>query len=391
MPTVKPVGRRLGWGEVQFRRQLDESNGDPIPAPVALYVQVPALPDPDSVSHLAWIRAQCTQIGKLLDPDRAPQILCLEILDQSVILSAQLVDLIEHLRTVFVRRQTSDCVCMAIIPAHDAPPDLIECLVMCGASGLVVRTDRPCPGDGKEHGCIICQTARMPDIRGRFELVVQVAMAEPSLTPLGLAAIAQAECTTRADRVIFVPPLTPNWKWPRGAAPQAYVAAYIEACRRLEAAGFIRQSPMEFARTEAPERDTSRGSLWGPAYRHIGIGIGADAQSYVNEWVFRNEPDIVRFNRSISFGGLGVAHGTFLTADERLRLGIIYDVLTRGVIDIDRFAAQHAVNIGRPLLKNAAHLSNLAARGIVTTERGSEVEFAPHAILHAAEICRAFG
>jgi coproporphyrinogen III oxidase-like Fe-S oxidoreductase len=238
------------------------------------------------------------------------------------------------------------------------------------------------------RNCVLCQGGQIRDPDGRFEIILEVPIAEPWLTRPYLCAIAEAECTAKADRVIFIPPFAPR-DTGSGAQIEDYAAAYTRACRRLEAAGFSRRSPMEFARESAIRHERPR-PLWRPVDRHIGIGLGANAQSHVNDWIFLNEPDLDRFDRSLSLGGLGIVYGTFLTAEERMRLGIIYDLLTRGVIDLDGFGAQHAIGAARPLLKDPARLNDLAARGIVTTGTGNAIEFAPHAILHTAEICGAF-
>jgi len=314
-----------------YRDWVEQSNGDPLPAPLALYVQefsgtvesqLHVTETPASL-RLAAISRELDMQGALFDPDRPLQQLVLSGTIVTQWADDQLHQLIAIVQGSFPIHQSgisNGCVCVGTVIPDEGRLRLLR---MLGFNGIRVSLANRADMGGvlDELG----QSVRFARQSGFRQIMLDLPYSEtladtaPQLMETWLAEV-------RPDRIRHIGnPDDPDRSYVQTLSDLGYLnigldwyALANDPFVQAQAAGLLNWSPLGF--TDMPGPDV--------------IGVGPGAISSIGEFYGRNESDWQLYQSLLSDGQLPIVCGIELEADDVLRREIMTMILAASCIRV---------------------------------------------------------
>jgi oxygen-independent coproporphyrinogen III oxidase len=407
-------GFRPDFGERQYRDAARDSNEDPIPRPLSLYVHLPFCESPcfycgctrvitrnhaNSALYLQHLEREIALQGALFDADRAVVQLHLGGGTPNFLGGAELDRLISALGAAFrlepgaAGRDYS----IELDPRYLASGQM-ERLAALGFNrvSLGVQDFDPAvqrainrlqPAAMTEAAVAAARDAGMRSVN--LDLIYGL----PKQTPASFARTLEQVVGLRPERVSLYAyaHLPERFKAQRQInadelpPPAVKLSLLGTAIRALADAGYGYIGMDHFAlphdalamaqRTGTLQRNFQGYSVHGDCDL---VGLGVSAIGHVDDCYAQNERDLPAYYQRLEHGQLPIARGLALDAEDRLRADVIQSVMCRGSVDFGsieqrfavRFAEHFAPELGQLRTLEADGLVELDARGFTVTPRG---------------------
>ncbi len=389
-----------GFGEAQFREVARQSNEDPIPRALSLYVHVPFCFSPcfycgcnrvitrdksRGDAYLTRLVREIALVAPLFDRDREVVQLHLGGGTPNFLAAGQLAELMETFNRHFhfappARRDFS----IEIDPRFIGESD-VEALAFMGfnRASLGVQDFDPAVQaavnriQGVEETLAVIEACRRNDFRS---VNVDLIYGLPAQTSEGFGRTLDTVVAARPDRLaIYGYAHMPQMFKAQRQIPDALLASPEQklgllqlAIERLTAAGYRYIGMDHFA---LPGDELSLAQENGSLHRNFMgytthaetdlVGVGVSAISHVADSFSQNPRDLPTWEAAIDAGRLPTWRGMRLAADDLLRADLIQQLMCNGTIDKAVLEARHGIDFDEYFAIELARLPALAADGLV--------------------------
>jgi oxygen-independent coproporphyrinogen III oxidase len=404
---------REDFGEREYRAFARETNEDPIPSPLSLYVHVPFCESPcfycgctrlitrdhgHAARYLDHLEQEIALQSELFDWDRTAVQLHLGGGTPNFLDAGELARLTEALGRSF-RLETGDERDFSIeIDPRFAATGLMDALARLGFNRVSLGVQDFDPAvqrainrtQPQEMTRGVVEAARSAGMRSvNFDLIYGL----PKQDPASFQRTLEAVVALRPDRVALYAyaHLPQRFKAQRQIEsrelppPAAKLALLGLAIRELSAAGYRYIGMDHFALPEDPlARALDAGTLQRnfQGYSTHGqcdlVGLGMSAISHVDGCYAQNTRDLAAYYSRIALGQLPIVRGLALEPEDLLRAELIQSVMCRNRLDFAnverrfnlRFAEHFAAELARLQALADDGLIELDANGFSVTPRG---------------------
>lgn len=371
-----PAGFSLDVGERQLRVAARETNDDPVPRRLSLYLHVPfaELPcfhcpgtfmvgaDPGKVrAYFDRLARECELAAPLFDRDRDVIQLKVGGGGPSKIDAAALGELLYAASRHFFLSRGREREFMIELPAGEHCAEEIAGFADLGfnrARFTVFDFDPATQVVLKRSLVNADLAAAVEDARaaGFRSICFDALYALPGQAESQLESWLDLLLQLRPDRISLHPFGGRARHFPQDAVPAARplnerIALRAVAVRALLAAGYDAIGLDVFA---LPQDDLSRVRRSGQLHRNaLGytphaetdlIGLGVSAQSRVGDACFQNHVQLPAWEGAVDMGELPIWRGLWMDSDSRLRSDLLHDLLCKGEIDSAVLEARHEIN-----------------------------------------------
>ncbi|GMQ88721.1 MAG: oxygen-independent coproporphyrinogen III oxidase [Gammaproteobacteria bacterium] len=328
-PTLASFSADYDAGD--YREWVEQSNGDPLPAPLALYIQEFSggdesrlrIADDPAGLHLPVISRELELQGALFDEDRPLQQL---VVSESIVTqwsNDQLHQLLDRVQSSFPVHHSgikNGCARVGIaIPA----PDRLRLLHTLGFNNI--RFELADDADMQSVLDELGQSVRLARQSGFRQIVLDLRCSE-TLVETGPQLMQAWLAEVRPDRIRYTDKIDdPAHSYVRILSELGYqnlgMGWYTQAGDsfvQAQAAGHLHWYPLGF--TDMPSPDV--------------IGVGPGAISSIGEFYSRNESDWQTYQSFLSSDQLPIVCGMELEADDVLRREIMNMILAASCIRI---------------------------------------------------------
>lgn len=391
---------REDFGEAEYRVAARESNEDPIPRPLSLYVHVPFCESPcfycgctrlitrehgNSTRYLDHLEREIALQGALFDADRPVVQLHLGGGTPNFMSIDELARLTEALAGGFNLELEDDRDYSVELDPRYLEPGFIEGLseigfnrVSFGVQDLDPEVQRAInriqPASQTEEAVTAAQEAGMRSVN--LDLIYGLPKQHPesfartlesviALKPERIALYAYAHLPERfkAQRQISAGDLP---------TPAVKLALLGTAIRELTRAGYRYIGMDHFA---LPHDALARAQEAGTLQRNFqgysthaqcdSVGFGMSAISHVDGCYAQNVRDLPGYYQKLAQRELPVVRGLVLDAEDELRAELIQSIMCRGRVRFSEFEDRFGIRFGGHFGREMASLAALAADGLV--------------------------
>ncbi|MFQ5642175.1 MAG: hypothetical protein ACE5FQ_00580 [Thiogranum sp.] len=381
-----PASFSSDYDAEDYREWVEESNGDPLPAPLALYIQEFSGPsgsqlrvaDDPASPRLPTISRELEIQGALFDADRPLQQL---VLSESIVTQwsdDQLQQLLGTVQDSFPVHQPgikNGCVCTG---ADTPGADRLRLLHTLGFNNirfeLADRTDMPAALDALGQSLDLARQSGFRQIMLDLRCSATLAATEPQSIQAWLAGV-------RPDRIRYIDkPDDPAQSYAQLLSELGYqnlgMGWYTRASDpfvQAQAAGLLRWFPLGF--TDMPTPDV--------------IGVGPGAISSIGEFYGGSEPGWKSYKALLDDGQLPVVCGIELEADDVLRREIMTMIVAKSCIRTAAVEDKWGIRFSQFFAGETEQLRAFEQKGWLDWQQDS-IRIRVRGYRELTEICRAF-
>ncbi|AWV06384.1 oxygen-independent coproporphyrinogen III oxidase [Marilutibacter maris] len=388
-----------GFDEAQLRQAAAESNGDPIPRRLSLYVHVPFCTSPcfycgcnriitrDTArgeAYLARLYREVAMTAALFDRDREVIQLHFGGGTPNFLAPGQLGEAVDTLRHHFRFSDADDRdISIEIDPRQVSPGEIGE-LAAIGFNrvSLGIQDFDPRVQEAVNRIQPAADTLAIIDAarrHGMRSVNVDLIYGLPRQTPEGFARTLDIVTGARPDRLAVygyahMPRLfraqrrIVEEELPSPASRLALLQLTIE---KLTAAGYRYIGMDHFA---LPEDELARAQENGSLHRNFMgytthadtdlIGLGVSAISHVGNSFSQNPRELADWQTALDEGRLPVARGMWLDPDDAIRADLIQQLMCQGCIEVPAFERRHMLRFHEYFAADLARLQPLLDDGL---------------------------
>ncbi|MGA9333785.1 MAG: oxygen-independent coproporphyrinogen III oxidase [Rudaea sp.] len=393
-----------GFGEAHLRRCAAESNGDPIPRPLSLYVHVPFCTSPcfycgcnrvitrdlrRAEQYLASLYREIEMVAGMFDRDREVVQLHFGGGTPNFLDTRQMHELMDSLARHFALSRSSAREFGIEIDSRFADAAYIHALGDMGFNRLSIGIQDFNPEVQKAVNRVqsIEETREVIDASresGFGSVSVDLIYGLPKQTIDGFSHTLEQVVGLGPDRIAVygyahLPQLFKAQKQlDAHFLPDAATRLQLfgRALQMLGAAGYVYIGMDHFARADDELAKAQRdGSLQRnfQGYSTFGqcdiVGLGVSAISRIGDSYSQNVRELPGYCAALDKGSLPVARGVALNEDDLIRRELIGDLMCHGRLDIDAFAQRHRLDFPVYFADSLAQLATLQDDGLVELSR----------------------
>ena len=404
--TSYPPAPHFGpdFGATAFREAIAESNGDPIPRALSLYVHVPFCASPcfycacnriitrdrsRGPAYAARIVREIASVGPLVDRDREVVQIHFGGGTPNFLAPSELATILDAAKRHFTLSQRSDRdISIEIDPRTVSAEDVAE-LAGLGfdRASLGVQDFDPDVQRAVNRIQSVAQTIEVIAAcraHGMRSVSVDLIYGLPLQTVASFARTIQTVVEARPDRIAVYgyAHLPQRFKAQRQIVtadlPTADAKLALLACaiRTLTAAGYVYIGMDHFA---LPDDELARSQRHGTLQRNFMgytthaqtdlVGVGVSAISHVGSTFSQNPRELPAWEAAVDAGTLPACRGVRLDADDSLRADVIQSLMCHGRIEIPDIETRHGIDFARYFASSLDRLRPLVADGLVQVER----------------------
>ena len=388
------------FGAVALRRAIQDSNGDPIPRRLSVYVHVPFCVSPcfycgcnrvitrdktRADAHLNHLCREIAMIAPLFDRDRDVIQLHFGGGTPNVLTPTQLRRMVDLLERYFKFSAAADRdISIELDPRTVSPQDIGE-LALAGfnRASLGVQDFDPAVQEAVNRIQGIEQTSAVVDAcrsHGFRSINIDLIYGLPTQSPAGFARTLETVIAMRPDRlaVYSYAHLPDMFKAQRQldatALPDAEtrLALLQLAIETLTAAGYVYIGMDHFA---LPEDELAQAQARGGLHRNFMgytthadsdlIGLGVSAISHIGDSYSQNPRDLKSWQIALDEGRLPVSRGMVLSEDDQLRAELIQQLMCQDGIPIPSLERRYGIHFHAYFADALERLRPLRADGLV--------------------------
>ena len=367
------------FDESALRKVARESNDDPIPRPLSIYVHVPFCASPcfycgcnriitrdrsRGDAYLARLEREISMTAAIFDRDRDVVQLHFGGGTPNFLSPAQLRDVVAALRRHFhfADRHDSD-LSIELDPRSLSPSDIAD-LARIGfnRASLGVQDFDPAVQAAVNRVQTVEDTLAIMEACRRYGLRsvnVDLIYGLPKQTPPGFAQTLDTVIAARPDRLaVYSYAHLPQIFKPQRRidaahlpAPDVKLALLHMAIERLTSAGYVYIGMDHFA---LPDDDLAMAQARGSLHRNFMgytthadsdlVGLGVSAISHIGASFSQNPRDLQSWEAAIDDGRLPVFRGMLLDDDDRLRADLIQRLMCQGEIPVSSLERRYAID-----------------------------------------------
>jgi len=367
------------FDESALRKVARESNDDPIPRPLSIYVHVPFCASPcfycgcnriitrdrsRGDAYLARLEREISMTAAIFDRDRDVVQLHFGGGTPNFLSPAQLRDVVAALRRHFhfADRHDSD-LSIELDPRSLSPSDIAD-LARIGfnRASLGVQDFDPAVQAAVNRVQTVEETLAIMEACRRYGLRsvnVDLIYGLPKQTPPGFAQTLDTVIAARPDRLaVYSYAHLPQIFKPQRRidaahlpAPDVKLALLHMAIERLTSAGYVYIGMDHFA---LPDDDLAMAQARGSLHRNFMgytthadsdlVGLGVSAISHIGASFSQNPRDLQSWEAAIDDGRLPVFRGMLLDDDDRLRADLIQRLMCQGEIPVSSLERRYAID-----------------------------------------------
>ncbi len=388
-----------GFGEAALRQHMAQSNEDPIPRQLSLYVHIPFCESPcfycgcnrvitrdkqRGLRYLEFLRKEMALLAPLIDQDREVVQLHLGGGTPNFLPPALLAGLMDSLAERFpLSWQASRDYSIELDPRSSTPADATT-LVALGFNRVSLGVQDFDPAvqqavnrvQGVEATLALMRACQSRGLAVNVDLIYGL----PKQSLRGFATTLDIVIAARPERLaIYSYAHLPQLFRPQNRIhgedlPSAddKLALLALAIQKLTAAGYVYIGLDHFAR---PDDALAQAQRQGRLQRNFMgytthadtdlLGLGVSAISHVAGSYSQNARDIAAWEAALEKGRLPVVRGLSLNEDDALRAALIQQLMCQGRIDIPAFEKRHALVFAAYFADALAQLAALANDGLV--------------------------
>jgi oxygen-independent coproporphyrinogen-3 oxidase len=394
-----------GFGETQLRQAIRESNADPIPRRLSLYVHVPFCTSPcfycgcnrvitrDAARgerYLDHVEVEIGRTAPLFDRDRDVMQLHFGGGTPNFIGPDGLARIIESLdRHFHFSRSASRDFSIELDPRFVAPGDIAAMASLgLNRASLGVQDFDPEVQQAVNRVQSVVQTLDVIEAcraAGMRSINVDLIYGLPKQNLAGFARTLQTVIQARPDRIAVygyahMPLLFKAQRRIVDADlpdPETRLALLQLAIERLGEAGYDFIGMDHFA---LPQDELSQARARGDLHRNFMgytthadtdlVGFGVSAISRIGETFSQNPRDLASWEQALDRGHLPVWRGLRLDRDDVLRADVIQSLMCHGRLDTARLGARHDVDFDAYFAAALPRLRELESEGLVRLRPG---------------------
>ena len=392
-----------GFGEDALRAVIAESNGDPIPRRLSLYVHVPYCMSPcfycgcnriitrdtaRSRPYIDRLKREIGMIAPLFAGDREVIQLHFGGGTPNFFEPAQLREIVDEMRRRFRFSDAPDRDISIELDPRFIRPDGVAALAMAGfnRASLGVQDFNPAVQEAVNRIQSVEETQAVIEAcreHGFHSVNVDLIYGLPKQTLEGFAETLDTVIRLRPDRLAVysyahLPELfKPQRQLDAHALPDAdtKIALLRLAIEKLSAAGYVYIGMDHFA---LPDDELALAQARGSLHRNFMgytthadsdlIGFGVSSISHVGESFSQNPRTLPEWEIAIDEGRLPVWRGIEMSEDDSLRADVIQQIMCHGRIEKARFERRYDIDFDAYFEDAIARMAPLVADGLVRLE-----------------------
>lgn len=393
-----------GFGAAALRDVIAESNGDPIPRALSLYVHVPFCASPcfycgcnriitrdrsRGPAYAARVVRELGIVGALVDRDREVVQIHFGGGTPNFLAPSELATILDAVKRSFTlsRRPDRD-ISIEMDPRTVSAEDVAELAALgFDRASLGVQDFDP---DVQRAVNRVQSVAQTLDViaacraNGMRSVSVDLIYGLPLQTVASFTRTLETVVEARPDRIAVYgyAHLPQRFKAQRQIeqadlpTPDAKLALLACAIATLTAAGYVYVGMDHFA---LPDDELARAQRHGTLQRNFMgytthaetdlVGVGVSAISHVGSTFSQNPRELPAWEAAVDAGELPACRGLRLDADDRLRADVIQSLMCHGSVVFAAIEARHGIDFARYFAESLARLEPLAADGLVEVGR----------------------
>jgi len=399
--TSYPAAPRFSsdFDERALHKAARESNGDPIPRPLSLYVHVPFCTSPCFYCgcnriitrdrsrvgpYLATLYREIDLMAALFDRDREVVQVHFGGGTPNFLSTAELREAVETLQNHFHFRDRQRDLSIEVDPRALKPDDVAD-LAAIGFSrvSLGVQDFDPVVQEAVNRVQTVNETVAIVDAcrRHAFRSVnVDLIYGLPEQMPEGFATTLDTVIAARPDRLAVygyahLPQLFPAQRRISRMSvpgPEAKLALLQLAIEKLETAGYVYIGMDHFA---LPDDELALAQARGTLHRNFMgytshadtdlVGLGVSAISHIGATYSQNPRDLKGWQAAIDDGRLPVFRGMRLCEDDQLRADVIQSLMCQAEIPVSSLERRYGITFATYFHEALAHLAPMIEDGLV--------------------------
>ena len=405
-----------GFDEEALREAARESNGDPIPRPLSLYVHVPFCTSPcfycacnriitrdhsRAAAYLAPLYREFDLAARLFDRDREVVQLHFGGGTPNFMTPAQLGEVVDTLRRHFHFVDADDLDCsIELDPRALSAADVGELAAIgFNRASLGVQDFDPVVQGAVNRVQTVDETMSIVEAcrRHGFRSVnIDLIYGLPHQAPEGFARTLDVVVAMRPDRLAVygyahLPKLVKAQtridatKLP---SPDAKLGLLQLAIEKLTAAGYVHIGMDHFA---LPDDELALAQARGSLHRNFMgytthadsdlVGFGVSAISHIGATYSQNPRDIPTWQAAIGDGRLPVFRGMRMSEDDQLRAALIQHLMCQGEVPVSALERRYGIAFYRYFCDAISRLRPLVDDGLVLIEPDRIVATSPGRLL----------
>lgn len=391
------------FDERALRAAARESNGDPIPRLLSIYVHVPFCLSPcfycgcnriitrdrsRAETYLAHLYREISMMATMFD--RAREVIQLHFGGgtPNFLAPAQLREVVDTLHRHFHFADRPDLdLSIELDPRSLSPSDIAD-LAMTGINraSLGVQDFDPAVQAAVNRVQTVEETLAIIEACRRCGLRsvnVDLIYGLPKQTPDGFAKTLDTVIAARPDRLAVysyahLPELFKPQRRIDAAdlpAPDVKLALLQLAIEKLTAAGYVYIGMDHFA---LPDDDLALAQARGSLHRNFMgytthadsdlVGVGVSAISHIGASFSQNPRDLPTWQAAVDEGRMPVFRGMLLSDDDQLRADLIQRLMCQGEVPVSALERRYAIDFGEYFRDALVHLQPLIGDGLVRIE-----------------------
>ena len=393
------------FDESALRKVARESNDDPIPRPLSIYVHVPFCASPcfycgcnriitrdrsRADAYLARLEREISMAAAMFDRDRDAVQLHFGGGTPNFLSPPQLRDVVAALRRHFhfADRHDSD-LSIELDPRSLSPSDIADLATIgLNRASLGVQDFDPAVQAAVNRVQTVEETLAIIEACRRYGLRsvnVDLIYGLPKQTPSGFAQTLATVIAARPDRLAVysyahLPQIFKPQRRVDAAelpAPDVKLALLQLAIERLTAAGYVYIGMDHFA---LPDDDLALAQARGSLHRNFMgytthadsdlVGIGVSAISHIGASFSQNPRDLPSWEVAIDDGRLPVFRGMRLNDDDRLRADLIQRLMCQGDIPVSSLERRYVIDFRDYFRDDLERLQPMVDDDLVRIEAG---------------------
>ena len=392
-----------GFDEQALREAAKESNGDPIPRPLSVYVHVPFCTSPcfycacnrvitrdrsRGAAYLAPLYGEIDLAAGLFDPDREVAQLHFGGGTPNFLAPAQLRDIVATLRRQFRFANADDLDCsIELDPRALRPSEVAELAAMgFNRASLGVQDFDPVVQGAVNRVQSVGETAAVVEAcrrHGIGSVNIDLIYGLPHQTPGGFSKTLDIVLAMRPDRLAVygyahLPKLVKaQTRIDAAALPTRDVKLGLLqlTIETLTAAGYVHIGMDHFA---LPDDELAVAQARGSLHRNFMgytthaesdlIGLGVSAISHIGATYSQNPRDIASWQAAIEDGRLPVFRGMRMSVDDQLRAALVQQLMCQGEVAVGALERRYAIDFRSYFRDALVRLQPLIADGLVQVE-----------------------
>jgi len=389
------------FGEDELREIARETNADPIPRSLSLYVHVPFCTSPcfycgcnrvitrdraNGTAYLARLAREIALAAELFDPDREVVQLHFGGGTPNFLTTDQLGEVVGRIGCHFPMSERDDRDMSIELDPRAITPDDVGELADIGFTRASLGVQDFDPDvqravnrvQGVDETLAVLEACRRHGMRS---VNVDLIYGLPRQTHAGFAATLDTVIGARPDRIAMygyahLPQLFKGQRQIQAAdlpAPEAKLALLALAIEKLTAAGYCYIGMDHFA---LPDDELALAQARGTLHRNFMgytthadtdlVGLGVSAISHVGPSFSQNPRDIADWSAALDAGRLPVCRGLKLTADDELRATLIQHLMCHGEVPVAALERRYGIVFAEYFAEAVARLEPLARDGLVS-------------------------